>query len=122
MIPHLLPLITKPLNQWTPEEYHAFVKGMYQERAKAASKSKKPSFAAGLTLSRTKKGALSLRLNKKLRPFQFILDSEIDALAVGYAVPKAEVWNLFKARKFIIAKTRMDAERTYANINNIPWG
>lgn len=116
-----LPLIAnKPFRDYTPEDYHIYIKSMYQIRQKG-SKPKKPSFAEGLALSRTKKGALSLRLNKKKRPFLFVLDAEITALAAGYGFMQAEVWNLFKARKFIIAKTRMEAEHIYANLKEIPW-
>ncbi len=115
-----LPLISKPFKSFTPEEFHQHVKDMYELRVKG-TKAKKPSFADGLTLSRTKKGLVSIRLNKKKRSFEYVLDMEIDALAKGHGMTKSEVWNAFKAKKFVIAKTRIEAEEIYADIKDIPW-
>lgn len=116
------PLVApKPFNQFTPEEFHAHVKAMYEERKKASSKPKKSSFAEGLTLKRTKKGALSITRAKKKRGFAYVLESEIAALAKGYGFTYTETWNAFKAKNFIIAKGRMEAEKIHADIIGIPW-
>lgn len=117
-----LPLIApKSFREQTPEHFHTHVKAMYEERKKAATKPKKPSFAEGLSLKRTKTGKVSITRNKKKRGFEFVLDSEIDSLAKGYEMTKAEVWNAFKAKKYIIARTSEEAKTIKANVEGVPW-
>ncbi len=117
------PLIaTKHFSEFTPEEYQEHVKGMYELRQKGSKPAvKKPSFAEGLTLKRTKTGKLSITRSTKKRPFAFVLDIEIGALAKGYGFTYTETWNAFKAKKYIISKTRMEAEKIHADISEIPW-
>lgn len=80
-------------------------------RSKAA---KKVSPAPGISLSKTKKGAWSIR-RAKIRAFAYITDSELKALcAETPGLTYAEAWTLFKAKKYIIAPDRMSAERAYA--------
>lgn len=114
------PLIApKLLCYYTPEEYHAYVSGMYQMRAKKTS-AKPTSGVSGLNLSRSKKGTLSLR-RTKLRAFAYVTMAELVKLAAHAKASQAEVWNLFKARGFIVAKDRMEAERSFAQLKEIPW-
>lgn len=116
-----VPLISpKSFSEYSPEEYQQYVMSMYALRVKG-TKPKKPTYAEGLAVSRTKKGSLSIRLSKAKRAFAYVLRSELDALAKGNGFLASEVWNAFKEKKFIIAETRMDAERIYAEVKNIPF-
>lgn len=112
----------KSFSDHSPEEFHAHVKSMYELRQKGSKPSvKKPSFAEGLTLKRTKTGKISITRSSKKRHFEFVLDIEIVALAKGYGFTQAETWNAFRAKKYIIARTRLEAEKIYADIKDIPW-
>lgn len=115
-----MPLISKPMNQFTPEEYHAYVSGMYELRTKKTS-AKPSSGVSGLNVSRTKKsGALSIR-RTKVRAFNYVTMAEIQKLANHAKCSQADLWNLFKKKDYIIAVSRMEAEQIYARIKEIPW-
>lgn len=108
----------KPFVEYTPDEYHSYVSSMYALRVKRGAKP--PSPAPGLSVCRTKAGALSLR-KTKARTFCYVTLPEIAALAKVVGCGQADLWNLFKKKEYVIAKTRMEAERIYADINEIPW-
>lgn len=111
-----LPLISAPFDSFTPDAYHAYVTGMYELRTKG--KPKGP--AAGLTVSRTKKGALSVRRSKS-RAFEYVTMSEIAALAEHAKCSQADLWNIFKKKGYIVAGSRLEAEKIYADVKEIPW-
>lgn len=113
---HLLPLISKPMLQFTPDEYAAHVSSMYSLRQKGTKKPASP--APGLTVSRNKKGALTVR-RSKTRAFAYVTFPELAALAAAVQTNQSDMWNLFKQKKYIIAQTRMDAERAYAAQNGV---
>lgn len=114
------PLIApKPFAEFEPEEYHGYVSNMYELRIKKGS-AKPTSGVPGLNILRTKKGALSLR-RTKARTFEYVTMSEVKKLADYAKASQADVWNLFKAKKYIMAKDRMEAEKIYAEIKDIPW-
>lgn len=118
-----VPLIApKHFSAYTAEEYHAYVSSMYGLRQKG-SKPKAGSGIQGLSISRTKKGVLSIRRNAKQRPFAYVLQEEINLFVKSVpGTSTAEVWNAFKAKKFLIAKNKAEAEEIYKNIKEIPWG
>lgn len=105
----------------TPEEYHEYVSGMYELRQKGSKPKKPGSPVNGLAVLRTKKGALSIRCNSKQRPFKYVLQAEIDIFVKGGIGSTAELWNTFKAKGFLVAKTKTEAEEIYKNIKEIPW-
>lgn len=115
--PHISP---KPFTEYTPEDFHAYVSNMFSMRTKKTS-AKPTSGVLGLVVSRTKKGALSLR-RAKSRTFEYVTMGELVKLATHAKASQAEVWNLFKTKKYIISKDRMEAEQIYAQIKEIPWG
>lgn len=109
-----LPLIApKHFRDFTPEEFQAHVNSMYEDpAAKRAAKSrspKKPSCAEGITLSRTKKGALSVRISSKKRALRYVTRKEIEDLAKSLEAPMSEVWNLFRAKDFAIVGSPEEA-------------
>lgn len=109
----------KHVTEYTPADYHAHVTDMHQMRTKG--KAAKPAGPApGLAVSRTKKGALSIR-RTKARAFAYVTYKEIEALAKAAQCSQAELWQAFKAKEFIITQTRMEAEQRYADIKEIPW-
>lgn len=119
-----MPLISpKPFKDFAPTEFQEHVKTFYEERKKgrAPAKPKNPVFADGITLTRTKKGLVSIRVNKKKRPFPYLTEDEVTALAKGYGMTIAEVWNAFKAKGFMITKTKAEAEAVLAKIKEIPF-
>ncbi len=113
------PLIApKPFAEFTADEFHVHVQAMYEVRTKRGAKPVGP--APGLTVSRTKAGALSVR-RTKARPFAYVTLGEIAELAKAAQTNQSDLWNLFKRRKFIIAQTRMQAENIYAELKGIPF-
>ena len=112
------PLIApRPFVDFSPEEYHDYVTAMYCLRVKAG---KKAAPVPGLTVSRTKAGALTVRRGKQ-RAFDYVTRPEIAALAKVHTTSQADIWNLFRRKGYIIADDRMQAEQTYADIKEIPW-
>lgn len=115
-----MPLIApKHFSAYTQDEYYAYVQSMWAMRIKKGS-AKPTSGVVGLTISRTKKGALSLR-RTKARTFEYVTTDELTRLATFSKASQAEVWNLFKDKKYIIAKDRMEAEKLYGEIKEIPF-
>lgn len=120
--PNELPLIApKHFSEFTPEEYHQHVKDMYELRVKGSKAPKKPSYAEGLSLKLTKKGAISITRTAKKRAFPYVLESELRSLSEGYKLSYTAVWNAFKAKGFLITKTRLEAEKIKADVDGIPW-
>lgn len=106
----------KPFTEYSAEEYHEYIRSMYA--LPKAKSGKLP--AQSLTLKRTKKGALSIRRTKN-RPFAYVTMSELATLATAVGASQTEAWNAFKKKGFIIAKDRLDAERIYGSIKEIPF-
>lgn len=100
----------KELSAFTPEEFHEYVKGMYQLRVKAGV-SKVP--VEGLSVTRTKAGALSVRMSKTKRAFAYVLNLEIALMAEHYGVNETELREAFLARGFLVTGTRLEAEKLY---------
>lgn len=126
-----LPLISpKHFRDFTPEEYQAYVKTFYEERTSRGPKvrggrinlvkTKPQSFAEGLKLKRLKSGVLSISRTKK-RSSAYVTYAEIEAMSKGYGFSQAEVWNAFRLKHFIIARTLEEAEVIMAKIAEIPW-
>lgn len=114
------PLIApKHVSEFSDQEYHDYVTAMHQIRIKRGAKP--PSPVVGLTVTRTKTGALRIS-RTKVRTFEYVLWWEIAKLAEALKCAQSELWQAFKARKFTIAKDRMEAEHIYSTINEIPWG
>lgn len=107
----------KAISEFTPEEFHRYVSEMYQlPRGKCAAGAPQVSRVPGLSITRSKTGRLVVRRNPKVRAFDYVTRSEIAALAKGKECNQADLWNAFKARKFIISGDRMEAEQIYAHL------
>lgn len=100
----------KPVSEFQPDEYHRYVSDMYALRVKRGGK---VPAVPGLSVSRTKAGALSVRRGKA-RAFDYVTMPEIALLAKAAGTGQADIWNAFKKREFIIAKDRLEAERVFA--------
>lgn len=112
------PLIApKPIAEFEDGEYHSYVSAMYAVRTKSGP-ARSP--AAGLAISRTKTGKLSIK-RSKARAFDYVTMREIETLAAHYRCTQADLWNAFRHREFIISKDRLEAEQLYAAQKEIPW-
>lgn len=108
------PIAPKLIEEFTPDAYHAYVSGMYFLKGKSTSP------ALGISVTRSKKtGKLSVKLTEK-RAFAYVLHSEVEAFAKKLETTQTEVWNAFKEREFILAKTRMEAETQYSAMKAQP--
>lgn len=101
----------KPISEFTPESYAEYVRGMYALRVRGKVKVEP---APGLSISQTKSGKLTVRMNKKKRAFAYVLEVELTELAKHYKVEAEVLREVFLKRKFIIASDRMSAELLYA--------
>ena len=83
-------------------------------------RTKPASAVSGLSISKSKKGALTVR-RAKGRAFAYVTFPEIAALskATGYA--QSDLWNMFKQKGYIVTKDRMEAERIYADVQSLPF-
>lgn len=95
-----IPLLTKPLNQFTPEDFKLYVKGLKREppQKKIRLKKQKPPFAWKIT-PKTKK--LSLTVN---RTPKWITDEEMSEIARASGVPLNEVFLLLMKKKIEVRK------------------
>lgn len=117
-----LPLIApKSFREYSPEEFQTYVKSMYEERRASGRKPAKKSSAEGISLSRTKKGALSVRISSKKRAIRYVTRKEIAALAVEHSASTVEVWNLFVKKEFAIVESPEEAARIQKSVDEIPW-
>lgn len=113
-----LPLVSvKSFRDFTPEEYHAHVTAMYALR----KEKKAESCAPGISLTLTKKGAISIRRVKNKRAFAYVTRSEIEALAKESGHSMQILWTAFREADYIISNDRMEAEKLHANLEGIPW-
>lgn len=104
-----LPLIApKHISEFTAAEYHEYVTAMYY------TEKKKESAAPGLTVRRTDKGILSIIRRSKQRFFAYVTRAEIEALSGEVQCSVADLWNVFKAKGYIIAGDRLAAEAAYS--------
>lgn len=107
-----IPLIApKHVTEFSPGEYHTYVSAMYELPAKP--KSAKPRIVDGLSVTVAKDGAIKVRRGKA-RTFDYVTFSELEAFARALGLFQSDIWNAFKARGFVIARTRIEAERTHA--------
>lgn len=111
----------KSIWDFVAEEYYTYVCEMHELRVKGsrAPKARGPT-VSGLSVSRTKKGALSIR-KSKARTFAYVTFDEIAKLAASAKCSQSELWQLFKAKKYLVTRSRMEAEQIYADIKEIPW-
>lgn len=109
----------KPFADFEAEEFHAYVMAMHKAPVTKAG-ARPPPIAKGLAIGRTKRGALTIKRSKS-RPFAYVTNLEIAALAAKAACSQAQLWQIFKAKKFIIAKDRLEAEHIYGALKEIPF-
>lgn len=108
----------KPLAEYGADEFHSYVQSMYSLRDQVKPKSSVP----GITITKTKKGTIGIRRTSKDRAFEYVTFPEIAALSKQHGILQSDLWNAFKAKEYIVTKTRMEAEKIYADINQLPWG
>jgi len=87
---HIPLLAPKPIAEFTPEDYMAYVESLYIDWRKP--KVPKREFLA----SRTKKGTIVIRISRKPK---WITRAEIDVLAGEMGLPKSEMFLLVCKRK-----------------------
>ncbi len=111
-----LPLVApKHIKEFSPEEYHAYVTGLQVRKVSKGSP------VPGLSVSRTKKGKISIRYAKKARPLQYVTNKEIEILGKKASILQSELYLAFKNKKFLITADKAEAERINDDIAQIPW-
>lgn len=117
MIPNeWIPLLTKPLSSFTPEDFKLYVKGLKAEPPpkKIRLKKQKPPFVWKMT-PKTKK--LSLTVN---RTPKWISAQEMEDISKDSGVPLNEVFVLLK-KKEIALSSEEEQQRIKEQIEEIPW-
>jgi hypothetical protein len=108
----------KPVTETTAEEFHRTVLGMGDlQRPKVAPLS---DFSPGLSIKLSAKGEIRVRRSKR-RAFAYITHAEIAAHASALGIEQAVIWNVLSAKDYILARTRLEAERTYAVQKGLTW-
>lgn len=114
-----VPLIAaRHFSEFSQGDYHELVRSMHA----SPSPSGNSSGISGISVSRTKRGKISIRHTVAKRPFKYILAGEIEKIVSTGVGQTAEIWNAFKEKGFIIAKDRLEAEKAYSQIKEVPWG
>ena len=103
----------KPLCEFTPQEYRAFVIAMFKMRTKRKAPSKKKPFVA----KRLKSGKLSLKMN---RDPGWLSRLEMDELSKNLSIPLNEIYNAMLEKNVIIS-TAEEQKRIAAMIRDLPW-
>lgn len=100
----------KAFEDFTPEEYHAYVSGMYYLKPSK-------SVSTGLNVKRLKSGKLSIT-RRKPRTFAYVTYVEVEEFAQRLGATQTEIWNAFRERDFILAKSRLEAENIYTSLQD----
>lgn len=108
----------KSFRDFTPEAFHTYVSQMYA--LPQAKRGAKVPIVRGVSLARTKSGNWSIRRSSG-KAFPWISRTELESLANGYGLAMNECWNLFRAKDWMIVADRMEAERRYSAVKEIPW-
>lgn len=107
-----------PFAEFESGAWKTYVNSMYEVRTRGRTRPTAP--AKGLSVSRTKRGALSIR-RTRTRSFCYVTYAEITELAAAVPCSQADLWQAFKAKDYIIKQTRMECERIYADLKAMPF-
>lgn len=112
-----LPILTKPLCEWTPEDFKQHVRGLYKLR-KIKKPAAKKRFLRDLkvTVRRLKRKGLSA---KTKRDPKYVTRAEYEALAKTH--PENELFIALKAAEIHIYETHDEAERIRKEREEMPW-
>lgn len=111
----MIPLLSgKPLVEFTPEEYHLYIRSLY--RKKEVKKVEKRLRDYVITVKRTKKGKLSV-ITK--RDPKYITEEEFKSFST--LAPENELF-IFLRGKGILLMSHDEAEGIKKNKADIPWG
>lgn len=112
-----IPLLGKPLRQFTPEDFKIYIRGLYNKPAKKTKtiklKKQKPPFSWSLT----KKGNLSLKVN---RTPKWLSREEIDQITKESGRPANEVFLKIKKMKIEVSKQE-EQDLVVRTLSEIPW-
>lgn len=112
-----IPLLGKPLSQYTPEDFKTYIRGLYNKPAKKTKtiklKKQKPPFAWSLT----KKGNLSLKIN---RTPKWLSREEIDLITKESGKPANEVFLKIKKMKIEIS-IQVEQDLVKQTLSELPW-
>ncbi len=94
-----VPLLSKPLNQFTPEDYKLYIKGLKREPPQKTIrlKKQKPPFVWKIT-PKTKK--LSLTVNRSPK---WLSDDEMKVISKESGVPLSEIFLLTVKKNILIS-------------------
>lgn len=99
-------LSPKPFNEFTPEEFHAYVKSLNKPKEYVSTKKEQKELK--VRVKRKKDGSLSI-VTKRSPPY--VTDKEFEAISVESAIPKAELFLAFKERCFTIYPDHRSASK-----------
>ena len=117
MISYMFPLLTKPLREWTPEEYKIYIRGLYYKpppKKSAAKKKRLRDYA--LTVRALKKGGLSITTKRDPR---YITKDEYAALSQTH--PENELFIALKRAEIHVYENHEEAEKIKADRTEFPW-
>lgn len=113
-------LAPKPLSEFSPEEFKAYVISLHGTRTKAS----KPK-SNGLSAYRRKNGKLVVICR---RDWKWILESEMEQLSTMHAAPLNELFIYLKEQGFTILKDEKEAQEIQEQVQEIrehlketPW-
>lgn len=111
-IPLLSPI---PLWDYSPTDYHAYIKSLNQPRKVAkGGKGKKP---PALSARRLVKGDIKITTR---RVPAYVTEKELPDLETKLGLPANELYLLLKERGFIIVKTHREAHKIRRSMKEIP--
>jgi hypothetical protein len=108
-----LPLLGRPVREHTPEEYKAYVKGLFKLRAKKVSRVKK---RYKITVRKLKSGRFTV---KTRRSPPYITKAEYAEYVKTYA--ENELFIVLKENGVHIYSDHLEADRVAADTDTIPW-
>lgn len=109
-----IPLLSgKPLCDYTPEDFKAYVRGLFKLRAKKEPRVKK---RLKVSVRRLKKGRLSVT-TKRSPPY--VTKEEYAALCTEH--PENELFIALKEKGVLIYEDHHEADRIAKEIAELPW-
>jgi hypothetical protein len=98
-------LSSKLFIEFTPEEYHEYIKGLFKERVRKETKKKKGARKIlKVTAKKKKDGSLSLRTRRNP---PYLTEGEFDLLSREHGIKKNELFLLLKEKRFILTKEHL---------------
>jgi tRNA G26 N,N-dimethylase Trm1 len=109
-------LSPKVFAEYTPEEYHSYIKSLHKVREYVSTKKEQKDLK--VRAKRKKDGTLSI-VTKRSPPY--VTEKEIEKISAESSIPQSELFLVLRERGFFVTGTHRDAARISGEIAEFPF-